>query len=194
MIGAYTDWFTTVVTVTVSLGWRFASQILIRQSPVRFVLSVATTLVREGFKVKVDTWINKQKRSKRSKFFSSMKLTFKNTISWAKKKRRITSQSDEVQDIVALDAGMKYKELAKRRLDAARTSFEAAAVELRAAERGMKDAERYVKSLRLHCKQMGKPNNVRCNCISDVVFVEHAKQNEGDKIQQSGDNAPVSTD
>jgi hypothetical protein len=103
-----------------------------------------------------------------------------------------------------LDAGMKYKEMAKRRLDAARTSLEAAAIELRAAERGMDDAERYFKSLRLHSVATPCTNDVvfveyerqheegkliqnsidisRCNCISDGVLVEHPRQNEGYKI------------
>eukprot|EP00584_Thalassiosira_punctigera_P018846 CAMPEP_0172565754 /NCGR_PEP_ID=MMETSP1067-20121228/109408_1 /TAXON_ID=265564 ORGANISM="Thalassiosira punctigera, Strain Tpunct2005C2" /NCGR_SAMPLE_ID=MMETSP1067 /ASSEMBLY_ACC=CAM_ASM_000444 /LENGTH=78 /DNA_ID=CAMNT_0013356705 /DNA_START=178 /DNA_END=411 /DNA_ORIENTATION=+ len=77
-------------------------------------------------------------------------------MKWAKKKRRSGPQPEEAQDVLALDAGMKYKGLAKRRLDAARKSFEAAAVELREAEREMKDAERYVKSLRSYCKQKEK--------------------------------------
>mmetsp|Transcript_1596 Transcript_1596/g.3437 ORF Transcript_1596/g.3437 Transcript_1596/m.3437 type:complete len:199 (+) Transcript_1596:35-631(+) len=195
-LGTCTNWLTSTVTVAVSFGWRFASLILIRQSPMRFVLSVASTLVREGFKVKVDTWINKQQRERRSKFFSGMRLTLKNTIRWASRKKRKIPQSEEVHNVVALDAGMKYKELAVRRLNVARSSFERAAVELKAAERGMKDAEKYVKSLRSHCEKVENQNGV-----NDVVFVEHGEsQNDGEKIESSKDfflvdkDALVSTD
>jgi hypothetical protein len=68
-----------------------------------------------------------------------------------------------------MDAGMKYKELAERRLNAARTAFEAAAVELRAAERGVQDAEKYVESLRSHCDKAKKQHD-----FNDIVLVEHA--------------------
>lgn len=160
-----------------SVGWSLASQILMRQSPMRVVLSVATTLVREGVKVKVGTWINAQKLSRRVKLFMGMKLTAKKTIRWAKKKRRKMSQS-EVHDSATWDAGMKYKDSAERRLKVARASFEAAAAELKTAEHEMKDAEIYVKSLRPHCEKIEEQND-----IDDFILVDHYSQNQGKDIQ-----------
>ena len=181
MLSTYTSWCTSTVTTTVGFGWRVASQILVRQSPVRIVFTFAATLMKEGVKVKIGTWVGKQKQKKQSSFVKGVKLTAKKTIKWAKRKRKRRNgpQSDTAQhDVVALDAGMKYKELAKRRLDAARASFEAAAIELKAAENGMQDAERYVKSLRAHCEHVGNQN-----AVIDVVFVEHADQNERDQTK-----------
>jgi len=121
-------------------------------TPTRFFLAVGTTLIHEGFKVKVNTWMGTQQRRGRTKVFSGVKLTFNKTIRWAKGgRRRKKDPEQEVQDVVTMDAGMKYRELAERRLNAARTAFEAAAVELRAAERRVQDAEKYFESLRSHC-------------------------------------------
>jgi hypothetical protein len=139
--------------------------------------------MKEGVKVKIGTWVGKQKQKKQSSFVKGVKLTAKKTIKWAKRKRKRRNgpQSDTAQhDVVALDAGMKYKELAKRRLDAARASFEAAAIELKAAENGMQDAERYVKSLRAHCEHVGNQN-----AVIDVVFVEHQDQKEVDRLDNN---------
>jgi hypothetical protein len=121
-----------------------------------------------------------------------MRVTLTKTIRWAAKggkkivngsttktkKRNCGCQEDiieEAQDVVTMDAGLKYKDLAERRLNAARAAFEAAAVELRQAERGMNDAENYVKSLRSHCKSKAK--NIQLHqheLFNDVVLVEHA--------------------
>ena len=160
-------------------GWRVASKIVINQSPLRFALTVATTLMHEGFKVKVDTWIGKQKKRKKSKFIGRVGLTLMKTIC---AKRRKNATFSEVRDVVALDAGMKYKELAQLRLKVARASFEAAEVELKAAERGMKEAEKYVISL-VHYKNTGKQTH-NDDIISDVMFVEHASENEGGKRER----------
>mmetsp|Transcript_15209 Transcript_15209/g.19543 ORF Transcript_15209/g.19543 Transcript_15209/m.19543 type:complete len:165 (+) Transcript_15209:3-497(+) len=157
------------------LGWG----IFTRQSPVRFVILVATSLMKEGFKVKLEAW--KQ---------NSPKLAVKKTFVWIKNKRRNKTQSEN--DVVALDAGKKYVDLATRRLVAARASFEAAAVELRAAERGMKDAQRYLATLHKHCKQTRNSKD-RCDCFNDAVFVEHAAQIESDETSQLRDDtlAPI---
>lgn len=171
------------VATVAAIAAKFASYIFIRQTPLRFFCSVVTTLVREGVKVKVDTWIHTQKQRRilvsKLKIFSCLKFKWKN---------RVECHSDEALDVVALDAGMKYKELAKRRLDAARKSFEDAAVELRAAEDGMQDAERYFKSLRSHSVGTSRTSDIvfveherpneGCNSMSDIVLVEHARQNE----------------
>ena len=95
---------------------------------------------------------NKQQRRRRSKLSSGVKVALKKTFRWAGSWRRARARPNENHNVVVLNAGMKYKDLAKRRLENAQASFEAAAVELRAAEREMKDAERYVKSLKPHCK------------------------------------------
>ena len=151
---------------------QLATRILIGAplSPTRFFLAVGTTLIHEGFKVKVNTWMGTQQRRGRTKVPSGVKLTFNKTIRWAKGgRRRKKDPEQEVQDVVTMDAGMKYRELAERRLNAARTAFEAAAVELRAAERGVQDAEKYFESLRSHCDKAKKQHD-----FNDIVLVEHA--------------------
>ena len=185
----YTNWLTSAVTVTVSVGWSlFAGSWIPSWSPapVKFVLSLATTLVRRRLKVKVDTWINKQQRRRRSNLSSGVKVTLKKTFRWAGSWRRARARPDEIHNVVVLNAGMKYKDLAKRRLEDAQASFEAAAVELRAAEREMKDAERYVKSLKPHCKFVEYQDT-----INDVVVVEHTKQYRGESTQESMEEAPT---
>ena len=54
----------------------------------RFVLTVRTTLIHEGFKVKVNTWMGTHQWRGRTKVLSGMKLTFIKTIRWAKRGRR----------------------------------------------------------------------------------------------------------
>jgi len=160
--------------------------------------------VRDGLKAKVNTWMHKHERQRTRKLKRSVGFIAKKVFRWTKKENMIGFQSDEALDVVALDAAMKYKELAKRRLDAARTSFEAAVVELRAAEHGMQDAERYFKSLKsctgasvfveqatakkdsrvrteqedLLKQRLNEGSNNTCNCTSEFVLVEHARQNE----------------
>ena len=161
-----------MVALTSPWVCQLASRILIGVplTPMRFVFAVGTTLIQEGFKVKVNTWMGTQQQRGKSKVLSGVKLTFKKTIRWVKRERRRKEDPErEVQDVVTMDAGMKYKALAERRLNAARMAFEAAAVELRAAERGVKDAEKYVESLRSHCDKAKKHHD-----FNDVVLVEHA--------------------
>ena len=132
------------------LTCRFASRILISMgvplTPLTsLVLVVATTLIQEV----TNTWISTQRRRGRTRVISGMRLTFKKSIGWAKwGRKRQNDQDGDVHAVVTISAGMKYKELAERRLNAARAAFEAAAlnaaraafeaaaVELRAAERG----------------------------------------------------------
>jgi hypothetical protein len=158
MVALKSPWLTSV-----GFGCRFASRIIIGVpfTPVRFVLAVTTSLVHEGF----NTWISTQQRKGRTKVFTSVKITLKKSIRWVKKGRRKKDPNvDDVRDVVRMDAGMKYKELAERRLNAARSAFEVAAVELSAAERGVKDAEKYVESMRAKKEHE----------FNDVVLVEHA--------------------
>lgn len=99
-----------------------------------------------------------------------MRLTFKKSIRWAKWGRKGKKDQDgEIHDVMTIGAGMKYKELAERRLNAARAAFEAAAVELRAAERGMRDAEKYVDSMRSLCDKVNNQHE-----LNDAVLVGRA--------------------
>ena len=176
-MASFANWWITLA----SFGFRLASRILIRHGPFRLLFSLATSLVREGVKVKVDTWVNEKRLRGKAKFLSGMKLTFKRTIRWAKKKKsNPTPQAETMHDFVALDAGLKYKELAERRLRVAREAFEAAAVELKAADRGLQDAERYVNSLRSHCCSVGGLPS-----INDFVLVEHSSCQNMDEVEQA---------
>ena len=181
-----------VSTTSVGLGYRLASRVVgVPFTPMRCILSIGTTLVKEGLRVKVSTCIGNQRRRSQSRFYSGMRLTLTKTIQWAAKggKKIINSKTkakrifgsediiEEAHDVVTMDAGLKYKDLAERRLNAARSAFEAAAVELRQAERGMNDAENYVKSLRSHCKSKAKKIihlQQQHELFNDVVLVEHA--------------------
>ena len=159
---------------SVNLGW-LLSQIMIRQlSPIRFALRIASTLLQEGVKLRVDTWLGRR----RTRFFRGIKVSCRKTIRWAKKKNNAPSsqQKYEFDNVVAFDAGMKYKSLAQRRLDVAREAFEAAAVELRAAERGMQDADKYIETLRTQCRK-----DQKCNDLNDIVFVEYDCLNNNDE-------------
>lgn len=147
-MAAFTHW-------SVNLGWRLLKQIMIRQlSPIRFALRIASSLLQEGVKLRVDTWLGRR----RTRFFRGIKVSCNKTIRWVVKKKTNNAPSSqqkyEFDNVVALDAGMKYKGLAQRRLDVAREAFEAAAVELRAAERGMKDADKYIETLRTQCRKL----------------------------------------
>ena len=185
-VSSYARWITTGVNVAVSCGWSVASQIFVRrQSPARFGLTVATTIMQQGVRLKFGTWVNKQQRRGRTKISKYMKLTFAKTFRWTTGKGMSTvANQTDIHAVITVNAGMKYKELAQKRLGAAKASFEAAAVELREAEREMQDAEKYVKSLRAQLNnKMSKPD-MRCNCgIRDAVFVEHPKRRV--EVQQS---------
>jgi hypothetical protein len=185
-----------VTTTSVGLGYRLASRVVgVPFTPMRCILSIGTTLVKEGLRVKVSTCIGNQRRrsssASQSRLFHGMRVTLTKTIRWAAKggkkivngsktktKRNCGCQEDiieEAHDVVTMDAGLKYQDLAERRLNAARSAFEAAAVELRQAERGMNDAENYVKSLRSHCKSKAKNIQLQHHeLFNDVVLVEHA--------------------
>lgn len=180
-----------VTTTSVGLGYRLASRVVgVPFTPGRCILSIGTTLVKEGLRVKVSTCIGNQRRRSQSRLFSGVRLTVSKTIRWfakggkkivssktTKTKRNYFSEDiiEEAHDLVTMDAGLKYKDLAEKRLSAARTAFEAAAVELRQAERGMVDADNYVKSLRSHCKSKAKNIQLQQHeLFHDVVLVEHA--------------------
>ena len=164
-----------------SFGWRLLSQIMIRQlSPIRFALRIASSLLQEGVKLRV-------LGRRRTRFFRGIKVSCKKTIRWAKKKKNAPSsqQKYEFDNEVALDAGMKYKGLAQRRLDVAREAFEAAAVELRAAERGMQDADKYIETLRTQCRKDQKLNN------DTFVFVEYACLNNDEDTTATVSASPT---
>lgn len=181
-----------VTTTSVGLGYRLASRVVgVPFTPMRCILSIGTTLLKEGLRVRVSTCIGNQRRRSQSRLFSGMRLTVSKTFRWAAKggkklvngsktktKRNCSGSEDiieEARDVVTMDAGLKYKDLAEKRLYAARTAFESAAVELRKAERGMVDADNYVKSLRSHCKSKAKNMQLRQHeLFNDVVWVEHA--------------------
>ena len=175
-MAAFTHW-------SVNLGWRLLKQIMIRQlSPIRFALRIASNLLQEGVKLRVDTWLGRR----RTRFFRGIKVSCNKTIRWvAKKKNPSSQQKYEFDNVVALDAGMKYKGLAQRRLDVAREAFEAAAVELRAAERGMKDANKYVETLRTQCRKDQKLND------DTFVFVEYACLNNDDDTTATMSASPI---
>jgi len=76
--------------------------------------------------------------------------------------------------VLAVDAARKYKELAEKRAQAARSAFKIAALELRRAERSLEDAETYLQSIRSFClDKEGRENH-------DFVLIEHEKVNEED--------------
>ena len=199
-IGTCTNWFTSAVSLTVGLGWRIASQILIRQTGVRFVVSVAATLMKEGFKVKFGAFAKEQQQRNRSRIITGVKHSVKKTIKWAKHKRGIEPQTSGVtHDVVALDAGKKYKMLAERRLKAARKASEAATLELKEAERGMDDADVYVKSIRRHCSNIEKQTSTDGD--NDFVFVDSVEEEQDRRSTEQpsasnsvADNALISVD
>jgi hypothetical protein len=172
------SYIVSAVNASVSFGTTLLLNHCI-QSPTKVMFSVATVLAREGIKLKVSTWMSKQRKKRRSQFTKSFKLTFSNTFKWAKKWRRtgvcaaatktsVAVGSDHA--VVAIDAALKYKSLTATRLEMARAAFEAAALELKAAERGVEDAEKYYKSLQTFCtKQSGRMIG------GDIVFVEQWK-------------------
>ena len=167
-----------------NFGLRLLSRIMIRQlSPIRFALRIASSLLQEGVKLRVDAWLGRR----RTRFFRGIKVSCKKTIRWAKKKKNAPSSQKkyEFDNVVALDAGMKYKSLAQRRLDVAREAFEAAAVELRAAERGMQDADKYIETLRTQCRKDQKLNN------DTFVFVEYACLNNDEDTTATVSASPT---
>ena len=174
-MAAFTHW-------SVNLGWRLLSQIMIRQlSPIRFALRIASCLLQEGVKLRVER--------RRTRFFRGIKVSCNKTIRWVVKKKTNNAPSSqqkyEFDNVVALDAGMKYKGLAQRRLDVAREAFEAAAVELRAAERGKKDADKYIETLRTQCRKDQKLNN------DTFVFVEYACLNNDEDTTATVSASPT---
>ncbi|KAK1742531.1 hypothetical protein QTG54_007096 [Skeletonema marinoi] len=182
MLGTYTNYFTSAVNVTVSLGWRYGSQFFVRPCsfPFRVVLSVSSIIFREGFKVSVSSWINTQKKKKMRQLRSGIQLKISKTFRWASSKNSAKKIRlvDPVcvggeHDIIAVDAAMKYETLAIMRLDRARVTFEAAAKELKEAEREVADAKKYTKSVKSYCKKCQENQSN----ASDYVFVDPAPKN-----------------
>ena len=161
---------------SINIGWRIVSQVIVRQSPVRLALSIGSNVLQKRVKFKVDTWLGRRQ----TKLFKGVKLSirksiypFRKSIRWVRKKRRTRARrtmSEEagIHDVMLLDAGMKYKDLAEKRFTTAKTAFEAASKELKTAERGLKEATNYIDGLRKHCNKIHQHE-------TDIVFVEHAR-------------------
>ena len=147
---------------SINLGWRIVSQVIVRQSPVRLALSLGSNILQRRVKFGVNTWLGRRQ----TKVLKGVKLSFRKSIypfrksiRWVRKKTRATARrtmSEEagIHDVMLLDAGMKYKDLAEIRLNVAKAAFEVASKELKAAERGLKEATNYVDGLRKHCNKI----------------------------------------
>ena len=158
---SFTNW-------PVKFGWRLISHVITRQSYPSTTLTLATTLAREGAKIKINTWLGKRLHRKRRKLLCGIRSSLKGPVRWVKKqmKTRKTYQLwDEVVDNMALHAAVKYRDLAERRATAAKIAFDIAANELKAAKCELKDAEEYIQGLRMH--QIKE---------TDIVFVEEHVQ------------------
>ena len=113
---------------SINIGWRIVSQVIVRQSPVRLALSLGSNILQRRVKFKVDTWLGRRQ----TKLLKGVKLSFRKSIypftksiRWVRKKRRsrarrIMSEEAGIHDVMLLDAGMKYKELAEKRLSSFR--------------------------------------------------------------------------
>ena len=173
---------------SINIGWRIVSQVIVRQSPVRLALSIGSNILQRRVKFKVDTWLGRRQ----TKLFKGVKLSirksiypFRKSIRWVRKKsrsraRRTMSEEAGIHDVMLLDAGMKYKDLAEKRISTAKTAFEAASHELKDAERGLREATNYVNGLKKHCNKIHQHE-------TDIVFVEHARdenvhQNNANKM------------
>lgn len=182
---------------SINLGWRIVSQVIVRQSPVRLALSLGSNILQRRVKFKIDTWLGRRQ----TKLLKGVKLSFRKSIypfrksiRWVRKKRRSRARrimSDEagIHDVMLLDAGMKYKDLAEIRLNVAKAAFEVASKELKAAERGLKEATNYVDGLKKHCCKIHQHE-------TDIVFVEHARdenvhQNSNAVLSSSTTVVPV---
>jgi len=162
---------------SINIGWRIVSQVIVRQSPVRLALSLGSNMLQRRVKFKIDTWLGRRQ----TKLLKGVKLSlrktiypFRKSIRWVRKKRRsrasrTMSEKAGIHDVMLLDAGIKYKDLAEKRLNIAQAAFEVASKELKAAERGLKEATNYVDGLKKHCNKIHQHE-------TDIVFVEHARE------------------
>ncbi|KAL7441738.1 hypothetical protein ACHAXM_008169 [Skeletonema potamos] len=208
MLGTFTNYFTSAVSITVSLGWRFGSQLFVR--PCAFPIRVALSIIFKegesitwfddisqysfhttnnfltnitGFKVSFNTWIHKQRRKRMRQLRSGVQLKISKTLRWVNG-QNTTKKVDPVcvggeHDIVAVDAAMKYETLAKMRLNRARSSLEAAVKELKEAERQVADATKYAKSVKSYCKKCQNNQPV----ASDYVFVDSASTETKKRVE-----------
>ena len=162
---------------SINIGWRIVSQVIVRQSPVRLALSLGSNMLQRRVKFKIDTWLGRRQ----TKLLKGVKLSlrktiypFRKSIRWVRKKRRsrarrTMSEKAGIHDVMLLDAGIKYKDLAEKRFNIAQAAFEVASKELKAAERGLKEATNYVDGLKKHCNKIHQHE-------TDIVFVEHARE------------------
>lgn len=161
---------------SINIGWRIVSQVIVRQSPVRLALSLGSNVIQKRVKLKFKFWLGRRQ----TKLLKGVKLSFRKSIypfrksiRWVRKKsrsrdRRTMSEEAGIHDVMLLDAGMKYKDLAEIRLSTAKAAFKAASIELKDAKRGLKDANNYVDGLKKHCNKIHQHE-------TDIVFVEHAR-------------------
>lgn len=206
MLGTFSYYFASAVTITVHLGLQYSSKFLIRQCVKRpgkvvssVASSVASVVIRESIKSKFGySKKKKTRRSKRSRW-APMAMTGKGIFSLNfnvfKRNKRIADLLKSDNDVLALDAAVKYKKLAEKRLDVARASFEAAALELRAAERGLEDAEKYYESLesyfirRAGSRDRGGGDD---EFLNDFVFVERVEEDGLDENDRGREAAATS--
>lgn len=158
------------VAAAVSIG----AKLMVRyyaQSPARTMLSVATIICREGVKLRINAWINKKWRKRRERIVGSIRMSLSKTFKWPKTRGRTQATcAEEGDEVMAIDAALRYQRLAEQRLEVARKSFELAQIELLNAERGLDEAKKYLKSVRSKT-----PEIRRCKSSSDIVFVDYPK-------------------
>ncbi|KAL7461899.1 hypothetical protein ACHAXS_002304 [Conticribra weissflogii] len=129
-------------------------------------------IVRQRFKERMNN--NKPRRKYKAGVFNlkspmAVRKIFKFFRSMTEKTDPVTGS----HNVVAIDAAMKYKELAEKRAKVARSAFQIAALELRRAERGLEDAEKYLQSVHTVCTDKGWSEN------HDFILIEQQKTSEG---------------
>eukprot|EP00956_Cyclotella_meneghiniana_P017452 scaffold28429_cov22-Cyclotella_meneghiniana.AAC.1 len=86
----FTTWFVATVNNSVGTAVSIGTKLALRyyaNSPTRTMMSVATVICREGIKLRINAWVNKKWRRKRTEIGNRMKLSLTNTFKWPKMKR-----------------------------------------------------------------------------------------------------------
>jgi hypothetical protein len=157
MVTTFTTTFISAINSSLGAAFTFGTSLAVQyytQNPARVMMSVATLVCREGIKFKVNAWINKKWKKKKSRLNNGLKLSLSKTIKWSKmklSKKRHTGGLKTIEiddDEVAINAAIKFQTLAEKRLKLARESYEAAALELREAERWLEEAKKHVSGVR----------------------------------------------
>jgi hypothetical protein len=173
-VTALTTTLVSAVNNSVAAAVSIGAKLMVRyyaQSPARTMLSVATIICREGVKLRINAWINKKWRKRRERIVGSIRMSLSKTFKWPKTRGRTQATcAEEGDEVMAIDAALRYQRLAEQRLEVARKSFELAQIELINAERGLDEAKKYLKSVRSKT-----PEIRRCKSSSDIVFVDYPK-------------------